>query len=164
MVGLGSVYWTSDSFTFLSIAFAAQVCGGMGDGINSTASISVLTSLYPEQREKIMAYFELAVGLGFLLGPLIGAGLYALGGYTLPFFGMSCLFFLLMPLLIYVAGLVEQAEAEKAEDKKHSADSDKNDYSLQYTGAQSKAEKESGDGSDCEVDLETQGDASSCGS
>ena len=62
------------------MAFAAQVCGGMGAGLNSTASMAVLTSLYPEQREEIMGYFEGAIGLGFLMGLLIGAGLYALGG------------------------------------------------------------------------------------
>ena len=45
---MGSVYWTSDSFAFLSMAFAAQVCGGMGAGLNSTASLAVLTSHYPE--------------------------------------------------------------------------------------------------------------------
>ena len=174
---MGSVYWTSDSFAFLSMAFAAQVCGGMGAGLNSTASLAVLTSHYPEQREDIMGYFEAAVGLGFLLGPLIGAGLYALGGYTLPFYGLSFLYVLLMPMLIYVAGLVQQAEVEQAaEQKQLTADGDKHDYSLLATGAQSDAEKESGDGSDCEVeeederrlllvpysDHETQGDASSC--
>ena len=114
LLGMGSVYWTSDSFQFLSLAFVAQVCGGMGAGLNSTASLAVLTSHYPEQREDIMGYFEAAVGLGFLLGPLIGAGLYALGGFTVPFYGLSLLYILLMPLLIYVAYLVEQAEADQA--------------------------------------------------
>ena len=104
---MGSVYWTSDSFAFLSVAFAAQVCGGMGAGLNSTASLAVLTSHYPEQREDIMGYFEAAVGLGFMMGLLIGAGLYALGGYTLPFFGLGCLFVLMMPIIIYVAGLIQ---------------------------------------------------------
>ena len=123
-----------------------------------------------------MGYFEAAVGLGFLLGPLIGAGLYALGGYTLPFYGLSVLYVLLMPALIYVAGLVQQAEAEQAATKKLNGDGAKNDYSLLTNGAQSDAEKESGDGSDGEVeeederrlllvpysDHETRDDASSC--
>ena len=112
LLGMGSVYWTTDNFQFLSLAFVAQVCGGMGAGLNSTASLAVLNSHYPEQREDIMGYFEAAVGLGFLLGPLIGAGLYSLGGFTVPFYGLSLLYILLMPLLVYVAYLVEQAEAE----------------------------------------------------
>ena len=96
-----------------------------------------------------MGYFEVAVSLGFLMGPLIGAGLYALGGYTLPFFGLGCLYVLLMPIIIYVAGLVQQAEVEQAADKKLTADGDKQDESLQSIETQTKAEKESGDGSDC---------------
>ena len=122
------------------MAFAAQVCGGMGAGAISTTIIAVLTSLYPEQREDIMGYFEAAVGLGFLMGPLIGAGLYALGGYTLPFFGLGCLYVLLMPIIIYVAGLVQKAEVEQAADKILTADGDKLDDSLQSTETQTKAE------------------------
>lgn len=82
----------------------------MGAGLNSTATLAVLTSHYPERREEIMGYHEAAVGLGFLLGPLIGAGLYSIGGYALPFFGLSFFYFLLLPALVYVSHLVEEAE------------------------------------------------------
>ena len=57
-----------------------------------------------------MGMFEAATGLGFLIGPLIGAGLYSLGGYILPFYGLSAIFIVFLPLLIYVAGLVEKRE------------------------------------------------------
>ena len=104
---MGTVYWTTDSFTFLSLAFVAQVCGGLGAGLNSTASLAVLTSHYPKEREEIMGYFEAATGLGFLLGPLIGAGLYTVGGYTLPFYGLSLIYIMFMPLLVNVAQMIE---------------------------------------------------------
>lgn len=110
LLGMGSVYWAVDSISFLTLGFMAQICGGLGAGLNSTASLAVLTSHYPDEREKIMGLFEAATGLGFLFGPLIGAGLYAIGGYILPFYGLSMLYIILLPLIIYIARLIHEAE------------------------------------------------------
>lgn len=107
LFGMGSVFWAHDQISFLVLGGIAQVCGGLGAGINSTASLAVLTSHYPSDREKIMSLFEAATGLGFLIGPMIGAGLYSIGGYILPFYGLSLIFILCMPLIIYIASLVE---------------------------------------------------------
>ena len=57
-----------------------------------------------------MGLFEAATGLGFLFGPLIGAGLYSIGGYILPFYGLSAVYIVFLPLIIYTAGLVEKNE------------------------------------------------------
>lgn len=58
-----------------------------------------------------MSLFEAATGLGFLFGPLIGAGLYSIGGYILPFYGLSMIYILFLPLIIYIAKLVEEAQS-----------------------------------------------------
>ena len=57
-----------------------------------------------------MSLFEAATGLGFLLGPLIGAGLYSIGGYILPFYGLSIVYIVMMPLIIYIGNKVQKAE------------------------------------------------------
>jgi MFS family permease len=111
LFGMGSVYWAIDSYSFLTIAFVAQICGGIGAGLNSTSSLAVLTSHYPNEREKIMSLFEASTGLGFLFGPLIGAGLYSIGGYILPFYGLSMIYIVFLPLIVYIAKLVEHAES-----------------------------------------------------
>ena len=112
---MGSVYWSVNNISFLTLGFIGQVCGGLGSGLVSTSSLAVLTSHYPEQREKIMGLFEAATGLGFLFGPLIGSGLYSLGGYILPFYGLSMAYIVMLPLILYVARMVEQLEAESSE-------------------------------------------------
>lgn len=61
-----------------------------------------------------MGLLEAATGLGFLFGPLIGSGLYSIGGYLLPFYGLSAIYIVFLPLIIYVAGLVEQKEKTMA--------------------------------------------------
>ena len=57
-----------------------------------------------------MGFLEAATGLGFLLGPLIGSGLYSLGGYILPFYGLSMAYMMTLPLIIYISKLIAQKE------------------------------------------------------
>ena len=61
-----------------------------------------------------MGLLEAATGLGFLFGPLIGSGLYSIGGYLLSFYGLSAIYIVFLPLIIYVAGLVEEKEKTMA--------------------------------------------------
>ena len=57
----------------------------MGQGINNTASMAILSS-YKEKRDLYISYFELAAGLGVLVGPVSGAIFYTTIGFTGPFF------------------------------------------------------------------------------
>jgi len=47
--------------------------------------MAILSSMGPASREKYIGWGEAACGLGLLLGPLMGAVLYDIGGYVLPF-------------------------------------------------------------------------------
>lgn len=49
-----------------------------------------------------IGYIEAANGIGLLFGPLLGAVLYGIGGYTFPFFTFSVLYFVSYPY-IYVS-------------------------------------------------------------
>jgi MFS family permease len=86
---------------FLLIAFFGKTMGGIGAGLNATTSIAILTSHYKEDRETIMGYIEGASGLGALIGPIIGSGLYALIGYCGPFYVLA-----ILNLIIYFAMVV----------------------------------------------------------
>ena len=59
--------------------------GGIGAGANSTASMAILSSMGSKKREKHIGWGEAACGIGLLFGPLMGAGLYNIGGYVMPF-------------------------------------------------------------------------------
>ena len=54
--------------------------------------------------------YESSIGLGFLCGPLIVAGLNSIGGNLLTFYAMGGLGLVLLPLVLHIAKLVEQAE------------------------------------------------------
>ena len=63
------------------MSFVAQVLGGLGGGANSAASMALISSMDPADREKNIGINEAAFGIGMLAGPMIGAGLYSFGGY-----------------------------------------------------------------------------------
>ena len=47
--------------------------------------MAIIASFPGSERDKYIGYIEAAGGLGMLLGPVVGAGLFEYGGYYLPF-------------------------------------------------------------------------------
>ena len=92
---LASLYKVKNKNTFVFYSILAQVLGGIGAGANTTASMAILSSFPTDEREKYIGYIEASVGLGFLMGPLLGAMLYSFGGFMLPFavFGKFSFYF-----------------------------------------------------------------------
>jgi MFS family permease len=58
---------------------------GLGSGINSTSSMAIITTHYKKDRERMIGIMQSAAGVGLLMGPFVGAILYQIGGYMLPF-------------------------------------------------------------------------------
>lgn len=86
---------------FLIISFIAQIAGGIGAGANCTASMAILSSFETAEREEYIGYIEAANGIGLLFGPLLGAVLYTIGGYTMPFITFSLLYISAYPFIFY---------------------------------------------------------------
>ena len=95
-------------YSFLVLSFAAQVFGGIGQGFLTTTSIAILTSQYTEERNKVMGIFETATGLGYLIGPLIGSGLFKLGGHLTTFYGYCGINVLLYPMMAMTANHIDR--------------------------------------------------------
>ena len=60
--------------------------GGIGAGANATSSMAILSSFDRHEREQYIGWVEAGFGVGLLFGPIMGAGLYSIGGYQVPFF------------------------------------------------------------------------------
>jgi len=90
-IGLGYLELVHNKNAFLVISFVAQLLGGFGAGMNSTASMAMISSFSGQKRERYVGYMEASAGIGLLFGPLLGAGAYGVGGYCAPFlfFGKS---------------------------------------------------------------------------
>lgn len=72
---------------------------GIGMTGFGSASYAYVTAKYPDQAMSKIAMIELFTGLGLMAGPLLGAGIYSLGGYVAVFLGWGSFFFLLLPYL-----------------------------------------------------------------
>lgn len=53
---------------------------------------SVSTNFFPDHKDAMIGYIEAVTGVGLILGPLIGSGLYALGGYLFIFYAFGSIF------------------------------------------------------------------------
>ena len=47
--------------------------------------IGILMKLFPSRASQIMSWTEMFFGLGYMMGPALGAALYEVGGFILPF-------------------------------------------------------------------------------
>lgn len=61
--------------------------------------MAILSSMGPASREKYIGWGEAACGLGLLLGPLMGAVLYDIGGYVLPFATFAGIYIIIYPYI-----------------------------------------------------------------
>lgn len=97
---------------FIALSFVAQTLGGIGAGLNSTCAMAIITSCFPDDRENCIAILEGGVGIGMLLGPLLGAVLYSIGGYMMPFWTVALVCCALYPTLIHTINFIEVREKE----------------------------------------------------
>ena len=85
-VGLYELSSIKSANAFVFWSFVAQLIGGLGSGINAVASMAMVVSdSKASEREQNIGLIEAATGVGFLLGPIWGSGMYQLGGYAAPF-------------------------------------------------------------------------------
>tara|TARA_B110000285_G_C14784165_1_gene449979 strand:+ start:271 stop:642 length:372 start_codon:yes stop_codon:yes gene_type:complete len=96
---LGYLEYVYDTEQFIIFSYIAQVLGGLGAGANCTSCMAILSSFEASEREEYIGYIEAANGLGLLFGPLMGAFLFSLGGYTLPFVTFAGIYFIAYPYI-----------------------------------------------------------------
>ena len=75
-IGFGLSVYIENDIAFFILSLAMRFIAGFGDAAASTAMMSIISFEYPERREKYYSYFEGAVGVGQMIGPVIGQILY----------------------------------------------------------------------------------------
>jgi MFS family permease len=77
--------------------------------------MAIITSLFAEQKELYIGILEAGVGIGLLLGPLLGAFLYSIGGFILPFWTVAGICLALYPLLLHTVKFIQAKETQFAD-------------------------------------------------
>lgn len=83
---LDKVFLTS---AFVGLSFAIRIVEALGNAAFLTASFSLIAREFPQSVGATFAALETCFGIGLIVGPTVGGGLYEIGGYTLPFLALG---------------------------------------------------------------------------
>jgi DHA1 family solute carrier family 18 vesicular amine transporter 1/2 len=108
---LGSLEFVHNLTIFVLLSILAQTLGGIGAGLNSTCAMAIITALFSDEKELYIGILEAGIGIGLLVGPLMGAFLYALGGFMLPFWTVAGICIALYPLLLHTNKFIQEKES-----------------------------------------------------
>jgi len=98
--GFGTLVYVENDNWFFWLSIGLRMICGFGDAASSTAIFSIIGSEYPEKRERYFGYFESAVGVGLMLGPVLGQIFYTLLGFEYTFYCTGGV--LVLPLILQV--------------------------------------------------------------
>ncbi|MCL4158758.1 UNVERIFIED_CONTAM: hypothetical protein GTU68_050739 [Idotea baltica] len=74
-----------DTSSFIGFSFAIRIIEATGTAAFTTAAFSIIAKEFPSDVGSTFALIETFFGIGLILGPTVGGGLYELGGFILPF-------------------------------------------------------------------------------
>jgi MFS family permease len=77
--------------------------------------MAIITSLFAKEKELYIGILEAGVGIGLLVGPLLGAFLYSIGGFILPFWTVAGICLALYPMLLQTVKFIQAKEAQIAD-------------------------------------------------
>ncbi|KXJ18871.1 MFS-type transporter SLC18B1 [Exaiptasia diaphana] len=97
MCGFGDII--EDHVPFTIFFFIMRAVGSLGGAACETSIVVILTQEFPGHLPIIMGFLEIAAGLGFTAGPVIGGMLHALGGFRLPMLAVGVTMLLFVPMI-----------------------------------------------------------------
>ena len=66
-----------------------------------SSSLGILMKIFPNKVARVMSWTQTCFGLGYMLGPGVGAALYQTGGFMLPFLVIGTLSTLFSIALVF---------------------------------------------------------------
>ncbi|CAG9313470.1 unnamed protein product [Blepharisma stoltei] len=101
MLGFGTAPFFPRN-SFIVITLISRFCQGLGAGAISTATFAIIACVYSEKIELVLGFVQSVTGVGFLMGPLVGSGLYALEGFSFLFFTYGTIFLIFVPIMHFM--------------------------------------------------------------
>jgi len=106
----GFLAFVEDTSTFIILSYFLRAIAGFADAAGWGAVLTILLKLFPTKVAVIMSYTEGFFGVGFMIGPALGALLYNWGGFILPFAVVGSIGILVACSMIFVLPHVEPDE------------------------------------------------------
>lgn len=86
---------------FIGLSYLLRFLEGMGTAMAWSSVLGILMQIFPNKVAKIMSWTQTCFGLGYMLGPGVGAWLYELGGFKLPFWVVGAVSTILSIILAF---------------------------------------------------------------
>ena len=97
-IAFGTLEHIKDPTIFISACFAVRMVEAFGVAAINTCAFTVVSSCMPESASVAVGYIAAAQSVGMAVAPAAGGGLFALGGFGVPFYVLGVLM-----LMMYVA-------------------------------------------------------------
>jgi len=109
---------------FIGISYLLRFIEGMGTAMAWSSALGILMEIFPNKVGRVMSWTQTCFGLGYMLGPGVGAWFYEMGGFMLPFLVVGSLSTFLSLLLIVTIPNVSGSESDVQVDGLDSTDLD----------------------------------------
>ena len=130
----------NDSSWFIASSLIIRSLEGLGAAAFSTASFTYIMHTFPTEVSAAFGLTETFIGIGETIGPAVGGGLYALGGYGLPFYVLGSFVIMTIPLCYFILEPIEnpvideevdeEVDESKFEDKDSTDDNNRSNQNL----------------------------------
>lgn len=118
----GLLNYIESSQQFAIFCFLVRTFEALGAAAFSTASYTYIMAVFPDDIGTAFGFTETCVGFGMSMGPAIGAGLYTLGGYGLPFYVLGGFILLNIPLCWFLIEPIDMTPPQKKTDSSETDD------------------------------------------
>lgn len=96
----GFLQYSPNGLPFLALAYALRIVEGIGSAAYQVSSFTIIAKEFKNNVAKTMATLETAIGIGIIVAPTLGAALYQVGGFKMPFITLGS-FVLLCVIITY---------------------------------------------------------------
>ncbi|VVC34301.1 Major facilitator superfamily,Major facilitator superfamily domain [Cinara cedri] len=84
-IAFGYLTYVDDKWVFLSLSLFLRILESLGATGAMVAAFSLTAVSFPESVASTFSALEVCYGMGYIVGPTLGALLFGVGGFTLPF-------------------------------------------------------------------------------
>jgi len=97
---------------FIGLAYVLRFLEGLGTSMAWSSALGILMKIFPNKVAKVMSWTQTCFGLGYMLGPGVGAALFECGGFMLPFLIVGSISTILSVALAFTIPDLSDAEPE----------------------------------------------------
>eukprot|EP00361_Fabrea_salina_P005479 CAMPEP_0202437196 /NCGR_PEP_ID=MMETSP1345-20130828/28255_1 /ASSEMBLY_ACC=CAM_ASM_000843 /TAXON_ID=342563 /ORGANISM="Fabrea Fabrea salina" /LENGTH=437 /DNA_ID=CAMNT_0049050869 /DNA_START=567 /DNA_END=1880 /DNA_ORIENTATION=- len=91
-----------DKDTFVVVGLTARIMQGFGGAGCGTSIMAIISTLYRDRLDMVIGIQQTTLGISMILGPMLGALLYMIGGFGFIFYTYTILFLVAVPIILFL--------------------------------------------------------------